>query len=148
MDQDFSNNKNTRLDVESRKVDSSGSQKAKTDYDTSKNGLNVHKFTPSGGSLVWNTGAGTLGWMLPRTMLQGSDGLNHQGCIAVILDDSSLAVIKNLGQTSGHSFANHMTADGSNFLAVDLGDNYPRGVHVHKLSTTSKSSKVSRNKGL
>lgn len=36
-----------------------------------------------------------------------------------------------------------MTKPGNGeFIGVDLGDNYPRGINVHRISRTGKSSKV------
>jgi hypothetical protein len=64
-------------------------------------------------------------------MTQGSDGLNHQGAFAAVFDAKTLKIIKSYGQTSGHSFSNSLIAnkrDGG-FIGMDLGDNYPRGIH-------------------
>jgi len=114
---------------------SSGQEIARRSLDTNKQfpGLDIHEFSTSGASIAWNTNTGMLGLVLARTMTQSSDGLNHQGAIAIVIEASSLSVVRNRGQTSGHSFANSLTLskDGS-FLGMDLGDNYPRGVNVWK----------------
>jgi hypothetical protein len=67
----------------------------------------MYSFFSSGGAMEWDVRHATnvVGLMIPRTMLKGADGLNHQGCIAVTFDPVTLEVIKNFGQTSGHSFA-------------------------------------------
>lgn len=53
-----------------------------------------------------------------------SDGLNHQQGIAVILDKDSLGIVKNHGQTSGHSFSNYLLVNNDGqFIGMDLGDN-------------------------
>lgn len=71
------------------------------------------------------------------------DGLNHQGAIAVVFDASSLGVLRNHGQTSGHSFENQLIVGQSGeFIGVDLGDNYPRGVHLHKFDQSGINSRV------
>jgi hypothetical protein len=63
-------------------------------------------------------------------MTRSSDGLNHQGAYAAIFDATTLKPIKQFGQTSGHSFANSLIAkEGSGFMGMDLGDNYPRAIH-------------------
>ena len=72
-----------------------------------------------------------------------------------MIDSDTLEVKRNHGQTSGHSFANFVTVaktkslattaggggDGAEFIAVDLGDNYPRGINVHRMTATKKTSK-------
>lgn len=75
---------------------------------------------------------GVLSLVLSRTMNRSPDGLNHQGAIAAIVDPDSLNVIKNLGQLSGHSFGNYtIPLAGGRFATMDMGDNYPRGFHLH-----------------
>jgi hypothetical protein len=70
-------------------------------------------------------------------MTRGSDGLNHQGAIAIVVNPSDLTLVKNLGQTSGHSFANSLTmGSNGNFLGMDLGDNYPRGIHAWEFDSS------------
>uniref|UniRef100_A0A7S4Q871 Uncharacterized protein n=1 Tax=Alexandrium monilatum TaxID=311494 RepID=A0A7S4Q871_9DINO len=110
--------------------------------DASQSALNVYKFSSPGASMVWDTQTGTIGVVLARTMTQGGDGLNHQGAIAFVMDPSTLDVVINHGQTSGHSFSNSLalTSDG-NFLCMDLGDNYPRGVHLQRFNRQSSSKR-------
>ena len=117
------------------KVDAGGKLLASKKYDTGNKGLNIHAHDQPGGSLAWNPADNTLGLIIARTMTISSDGLNHQGAIAVVLDASDMSVIQNYGQTSGHSLGNslHVASDGS-FLGADLGDNYPRGIHLHNFS--------------
>ena len=127
------------------KVDSDGNQLAAKNYDTSNQGLNIYKIDPgsSGSSLAWNLDDNTLGLVVSRTMTRGGDGLNHQGAIAVVLDSSDMSIVKNYGQTSGHSFGNSLHADTTGFVGADMGDNYPRGIHLFDFSkTTRKRSKV------
>lgn len=55
-----------------------------------------------------------------------------------------MSVLKNWGQTSGHSFGNslHTSKDGK-FLGADMGDNYPRGINLFSFSKgAGKRSKV------
>merc|ERR1712032_925784 len=76
-------------------------------------------------------------------MHKAPDGLNHQGGIAVVLDAETLSVVKNNGQTSGHSFENSLSvSESGEFVSVDLGDNFPRGVHLHKFDDNGMKSKV------
>jgi len=91
-------------------------------------------------SLVY--GNGTLALILSRTMQKSSDGLNHQGSIAASFNAETLATIKNLGQNSGHSFNNRMIFDGEAFISLDLGDNYPRGVIMHRITPEQKQSRI------
>jgi hypothetical protein len=112
------------------KVDKNGTALMNKTYDTSESGLNIWSTGWTGDMEYQN---GTLALMLARKMYVSSDGLNHQGGIAVLFDATSLALKKNLGQTSSHSFGNYITTDDEgNFIAMDLGDNYPRGIHLHK----------------
>lgn len=84
-----------------------------------------------------------IGVILSRRMHRGNDGLNHQGAIAFIIDAETLKLVKNLGQTSGHSFGNHLIVmKNGDFAALDLGDNYPRGLHLHRFNETNRVSRV------
>jgi hypothetical protein len=124
------------------KTDANGKNLKRANLDASAKGLNITGFGDSYlCSLAYSNGR--LGFILSRTMHRSGDGLNHQGAIAVVLDTVSLAVVKNLGQTSGHSFGNFLTTDAAGkFLAIDLGDNYPRGVHLHRFDETGRESKL------
>lgn len=119
--------------------------------DATKKGLNITLFgSPSAATnqvgIRYSTGAdgkGKVGVIFARKMHKASDGLNHQGAIGVVFDASTLKVLKNLGQTSGHSFSNFVTVDsGGKFLGVDLGDNYPRGVNLHRFDEKGRKSRV------
>ena len=57
------------------------------------------------------------------------NSLNHQLCTAMTLDPTALAITRNYGQLSSHSLGNSVILgpDGD-FVGMDLGDNYPRGV--------------------
>jgi hypothetical protein len=93
---------------------------------TAKNDLNIHKFESCNLVLMDNL----IGMIVSRTMTKYTDGLNHQGAIAVVLSTDKLQVIKNLGQTSGHSFGNSLIKrSDKKFSGIDLGDNYPRGIN-------------------
>jgi uncharacterized protein YdbL (DUF1318 family) len=82
---------------------------------------------------------GTIAVFLARRMNKYSDGLNHQGGIGVLFDANTLKVIKNFGQTSGHSFDNFLMLNSQNeFIGMDLGDNYPRGINLHKFTKESR----------
>lgn len=122
------------------KVDAVGKVLATQKYDTSSKGLNINAHDEPGGSLAWNPANNTLGLIIARTMTKSSDGLNHQGAIAVVFDGEDMSIIHNYGQTSGHSLGNslQLARDGS-FLGADLGDNYPRGVHLRNFSKDMRS---------
>lgn len=125
------------------KADADGSRIKSVDLDTSGSGFNLYSFSRAinGASLKYQNGK--LAMILGRKMLQGRDGLNHQGAIGVVFNSTTLAIERNWGQTSGHSIESFLTAnDEGEFLGIDLGDNYPRGIHLHKFSATSKHSRV------
>jgi hypothetical protein len=103
--------------------------------ETRRSGLNVVAEGPQAyvGHASLTFSEGRLALLLARTMHQADDGLNHQGGIAAIFDARTLALTRYLGQTSGHSFQNQLVAArAGGFLGVDMADNYPRGVHLHR----------------
>jgi hypothetical protein len=110
-------------------------------FDTSKDQMNVWQY---GGRWVGSMGIGKDSGclILPRTLYKGGDGLRHQSAIAVTFS-LDLSKIQNLGQTSGHSLGNLLTVNSrGEFIGLDLGDNYPRGVHLHLIERGSKKSRV------
>ncbi len=88
---------------------------------------------------------GSLGLIMNRLMHRSEDGLNHQGAFAAVFDAQTLDVAAYWGQTSGHSFGSYLTsssASGGSFLGIDHGNNFPRGVHVHRFDRDDRSSRV------
>lgn len=134
----------TKLPVHGYKVSKTGAVLATQVYDTATTGLNIYSFSPPGGSMAWDVTNSKIAVIISRTMLKGSDGLNHQGAIAVFLDGNTMAVLQNTGQTSGHSFANSLLKGNTQFIGADLGDNYPRGINLHTMdpSALTRSSKL------
>ncbi|HKP58484.1 MAG TPA: hypothetical protein VJV78_17280 [Polyangiales bacterium] len=129
------------------KTNARGAQLARSQPDMSASGLNVASFVTGAGSFTWvadmQFSNGKLGLMFGRLMHQSSDTLNHQGGIAVVFDAQTLAVSANLQQTSGHSWDNVLTRDAQgNFLGIDLGDNYPRGLNLHRFNASGRTSRV------
>ena len=127
------------------KYSKSGVYIASKSHSTAKDDLNIYDITEQ----YMNTMRCKNGQLLvhiERRYHKGRDGLNHQGGTALLFESAKLQLIKNLGQTSGHSFDNYLTTSDSGFIGADLGDNYPRGVHFHefksKEETVVKSSKV------
>lgn len=125
------------------KAGPTGAALATVALDTSNfgNGLNIAQFT--GWVATMKHLNGKVAVMIGRIMLQSGDGLNHQGGIALVYNGTTLALEKNWGQTSGHSWESFLTSNANGqFLGIDLGDNYPRGIHLHKFTGTAKSSQV------
>ncbi|RLA80461.1 MAG: hypothetical protein DRG78_10910 [Epsilonproteobacteria bacterium] len=124
------------------KADHSGTLISSKSIDTSKSGLNIVEFdTGNVASLLHKSNQ--LALVIGRRMHRSSDGLNHQGAIAIVFDDSSLEVIKNFGQTSGHSWESVLKTNiNGEFIAIDLGDNYPRGINFHKFTNTTMAHKL------
>ncbi|MDF1546981.1 MAG: hypothetical protein P1P88_04120 [Bacteroidales bacterium] len=123
------------------KTNSSGSLIKKSLPETSKSGLNIFHFGNYMADMQYINGK--IGLFIARTMFASSDGLNHQGGIAVLFDANTLEVLRNFGQTSGHSFDNYLTKNADNeFIGIDLGDNYPRGINLHKFSDSQIHSRV------
>ena len=123
-----------------------GVESLRRPLDTGPEGLNMVTFgtrqaTSNQAALKWSDGV--LAIMLARQMTQSGDGLNHQGGIALSYDAQTLERTGHMGQTSGHSFGNVLSVEGPGaFLGLDLGDNYPRGVHVHRIVEGGISSRV------
>lgn len=112
-----------------------------TPIDTSKGGFNIYAYGGRwAGSMAIGKDSGCF--ILPRTMHMGGDGLRHQGAIAVTFP-MDLSSFRNHGQTSGHSFGNLLTLGSrGEFIGLDLGDNYPRGVHLHRIANNVRTSRV------
>jgi hypothetical protein len=117
-----------------------------TILDTTRSGFNAVAEPDDGvlfghASLVYHRGR--LGLLIGRTMLRSADGLNHQGGVAAVFDAASLVLTRLIPQTSGHSFQNHLTVDrGGRFLAIDMGDNFPRGINLHRFDEFDRRSQV------
>ncbi len=108
--------------------------------DTARDKLDVWDCGGEVGSMAIGRSAGCL--LLPRRMHTAADGLNHQGAIGVTFS-LDLAKHQSVGSTSSHSHGNALVATaGGEFLGVDLGDNYPRGVNLHRISGVTKTSRV------
>jgi len=127
--------------LELAKTDANGKLLARFVPNTSPSGLNIFTMKTEAAELAWSNGQ--ICMMLMRTMHKSADGLNHQGGIAVLFDANDLRQLKNLGQTSGHSFDNVLSVNNAGeFIGIDLGDNYPRGIHLHKFTDKNKISRV------
>ncbi len=123
------------------KSDSQGKELRRNNPDTSQSALNIWDPGDYPASLRYSNGK--LALLIARRMFRGGDGLNHQGGIAVVFDAETLKVVINTGQTSGHSFDNYLTVDSKgDFIAIDLGDNYPRGINLHRFFDQRRTSKV------
>lgn len=116
------------------------------ELDTSRPGFNM---VESDRMWSWHASLayldGSLGLIMNRLMHRSEDGLNHQGAFAAVFDARTLDVAASWGQTSGHSFGSYLTtafASGGSFLGIDHGDNFPRGVHLHRFDRDQKSSRV------
>ncbi len=124
------------------RADGSGAMQAA--LDVSKAGTNIYDFSASAlGSANMRYSKGSLGVILPRRMHKSRDGLKHQGAIALTFAVKDLKLTRNHGQTSGHSKANFLTVNKKGqFVALDLGDNYPRGVHLHAFDKGKRMSRL------
>ena len=113
--------------------------------DTSRHGFNM---VESNRPWAWHASLahshGSVGLIMNRLMHRSDDGLNHQGAFAVVFDAQTLDVAASWGQTSGHSFGSYLTSASTSggFLGIDHGDNFPRGVHLHRFDRDHRSSRV------
>ncbi len=123
------------------KADASGKPLLTSKIDNSRRAFNVWSFGRGHANMRFSKGV--LGLILPRTMYRSGDGLRHQAAIAVAFSAKTLAVVRRLGTTSSHSKGNILSVNTKGeFIGVDLGDNFPRGVHLHKFTTSNKASAV------
>lgn len=123
------------------KVAENGKLVSQKVHSSLKKDLNIYKIGNYGGTMVYSNGI--LGFFMARKMNKGGDGLNHQGGIGVVFDATTLGVITNTGQTSGHSFDNYLTKNNDgDFIGIDLGDNYPRGINLHRMTKEERICKL------
>ncbi len=112
-----------------------------TALDTSKEKVNMIGYAGRwSGSMAVSKGTGCM--ILPRQMHRSQDGLQHQSAIAASFGPD-LSGFQVIGPTSSHSFGNLLTVNSTGeFIGLDLGDNFPRGLHLHRLSRGSLESSV------
>jgi len=121
--------------------DSKGKALRECPVDMSKDGFNVYKYGGRWmGSMSYSKGM--LGLIFPRTYYKSSDGLRHQAAVAATFP-ANLSKVQKVGQTSSHSFGNFLVANlRGGFIGMDLGDNYPRGINLHKITGGQKASRI------
>jgi hypothetical protein len=114
------------------------------DTTTAKGGFNIRSYEGAFcvGSMVYQNGpsgqGGMLGVILPRIIDSG-----HQVASTYIFSARDPATFKDLGTASSHSFGNFVVPESrGGFLGVDLGDNFPRGVHLHRFNPLGMASRV------
>jgi len=89
-------------------------------------------------SMAWNVEAGIVALVLSGTFTKG-----HQGAWRSMINATTLDVLGAGAQTSSHNLGNtvNVASDGS-FLSMQLCDNFPRGISLHRFMTSSSSSFV------
>jgi len=114
-----------------------GAKKLRVELDTWDTGLNIHDGWY--GSMAWDAPLDVFVLFIARGMFTG-----HQGAIAVVFNATDLSITKNTGQTSSHSFAQSVTlsteANGATFIGADMGDNYPRGLNLHRIERSESGT--------
>ena len=129
--------KKSSLDAVLIKTNESGRPIVKRRLDTTEADLNMANFGKDDiGSLIYSSDS--LFFIISRGMYNG-----HQASTVRIFDSGSLETTKDWGQGSSHSFDNYVVAASTGgFLAMELADNYPRGVHVHYYDASFHTSSV------
>lgn len=123
------------------KLDQAGKLLLKKKHSSLQKDLDIFHIGDDAGAMVYSKG--TLGLFMGRTMNTSSDGLNHQGGIGVVFDATTLDIIDNTGQTCGHSFDNFLTKNqDGDFIGIDLGDNFPRGINMHRMNKDGRDSRL------
>lgn len=118
------------------KADKNGKQLAQQVQSSAQKDLDLWDIGSYAGVLAYSKGK--VAMFMARRMNKSSDGLNHQGGIGALFDASNMQILRNYGQTSGHSFDNFLMVNkNGEFIGMDLGDNYPRGINMHKFDENS-----------
>lgn len=130
------------LGIEMRLADSEGKLLRRAVLDDAPAGFNVFDLDRRWrGSMAISKGQ--VGVHFSHRMWRGRDGLRHQRGAIFTVGQKDLQVSTPPRQASGHSFGNRMFVDGGgDFLCLDLGDNYPRGVHLHRFGRGRRTSRV------
>eukprot|EP00588_Corethron_pennatum_P014944 CAMPEP_0194280106 /NCGR_PEP_ID=MMETSP0169-20130528/15908_1 /TAXON_ID=218684 /ORGANISM="Corethron pennatum, Strain L29A3" /LENGTH=1205 /DNA_ID=CAMNT_0039024707 /DNA_START=75 /DNA_END=3692 /DNA_ORIENTATION=+ len=129
-----SDNPYSALTVKAVKVNKDGVLITASTLDTSNSGgVNIHAYFSSAGTLAWNESQNSIAWFISREYIRGNDGLNHQALSVILLNPGDLRVVSER-QVTSHSWNNYIIDSGDGFLSADLGDNYPRGIHVNKIT--------------
>lgn len=130
------------------KADLNGNSILSKKIDTDQKGFNIANFAAGAGQTEFSSASlvfknGFLALTLGRTMHKSGDGLNHQGAIIVVFDAKDFSIVKNHGQASGHSLGNvTVPASDNDFWAIDLGDNYPRGVSLYRFNEVAMKRRL------
>ena len=138
-------NTNTARAVVVLKAGPNGQETRRNSLDAGPDALNVVDFEGDDrqNHSVMQRSGNRIGVLLARTIHRTPDGLNHQSGGAFLLDAETLQRVTDVSQTSGHSWGSVLqAASPGQFLAMDLGDNYPRGVHLHRLTDDGLQSRV------
>ncbi|MCB1132790.1 MAG: hypothetical protein KDN05_16830, partial [Verrucomicrobiae bacterium] len=98
-----------------------------------KLGASDRKFDVASLDASWNSARlhhakGRLCLVLARVMHNG-----HQGSTITLFRSRNLRTVNPPAQNASHSFDSRVVHDGSDFLTMSLGDNYPRGVVTNKV---------------
>jgi hypothetical protein len=124
------------------RIDTDGTTTPAT-VDASPAGLNIVRFDALTGSAAMRVANGQIAVMIGRTMSRTGDGLNHQGGIIRVFDAATLALVKDHGQSASHSWGSMLTRNAQGqFVAVEIGDNFPRGIQLHRFDAQGRTSRV------
>eukprot|EP01062_Namystynia_karyoxenos_P076908 TRINITY_DN762_c1_g1_i1.p1 TRINITY_DN762_c1_g1~~TRINITY_DN762_c1_g1_i1.p1 ORF type:complete len:1434 (+),score=327.74 TRINITY_DN762_c1_g1_i1:70-4371(+) len=86
-------------------------------------------------SMLWNPERCEVTMYLGRRATKSGDGLNHQSCTMAIFNDEDLSDVKNYGLMTSHCWAESLAIQkNGDWMAIDIGDNFPRGVSVLGIS--------------
>lgn len=126
------------------KTDLNGKEILSKQYDTSEAGFNIANYGAgmgqsqfSSASLVYKNGL--LAFMVGRTM----HGEHHQSAIIVVLNALDLSIRRNHGQAASHSLGNMIIpSNEDDFLAIDIGDNFPRGISLYRFNAETRDGRL------
>ncbi|MGA1278549.1 MAG: hypothetical protein ACO30P_09045, partial [Candidatus Kapaibacteriota bacterium] len=124
----------SRYDIMTRKHISS-------ELKTAQHEIDIYKQYRDVASMIVKEGIILLA--LSRTHHKSNDGLHHQSGTSLIIDAKTLNFIRNNGITTSHCFDNVVTADINNdFITVEMGDAYPRGLNFRRFNKTTFNSEA------
>ncbi len=133
--------KSNSSDLILSKYNTNNKTHSKNQLNTAQNAIDVNWFAKDVASLSYDKD--TLLFAFSRTHHKSHDGLNHQSGTAILFESNSLNPLTYYGITTSHSFDNIAISDiNGDFITVEMGDNYPRGLNFRRFQKNGLSEQA------